>query len=796
MPRKRRAEVDPSDDEEEEEEVDAPMTNGGNEEDMQDDNEQQEVEDIDEEDQEEDDEEDQEEDEDMEQEDEQEEEKKGTPSPARRRDMHLRSGKRKRGRSKDTTGLTPPDQLQNKTSARASKRSRTTPAAAVAASARSSSRRQLKTAQQRQEDPTPAAAAKTTATATVNGGANGNSRPVSDASPAAVPDPRRISYAAGAARSAASEQQDEVSDDDDDLLPPPLPFAAADMDTNGSADDDANVTTTVTATVTVTETHFVTEETQVVPEQEEADVHELVLDIPDDGRYHMLIRLGMMVGLALLFFVVWPTMVTVSSILVPLDESLLILPPQMTQTTVNEQDEERLAQEAKEWNENFVEALDKLRNLDTEIIESNEKLRNGYNHVQETFEGLMKHLRDEERSIQFQLEALTKMEGSLRDGDFDHSDQERMQAMIGQVSGTFSVETTDVRLWTVPDALDGECAREEKVATIEEDGAATTTLLTHQLLKEKESDLLLRAQMSAEKFMAGRSVANKVNSWVTSIIDKALGQHEQAAGAISRIPDLLQSAGEVSGQLSMAHGPGLVSESMIEVDQAILVRLEVDRADSTGMLDYASLKNGAHILYGGKRGTSKSLIDDLPLFNRIMHQAKLRFYGFGPETALTATYPPNALGQCWSFRQPSLKEQLKERQLYRSEKGVPDDFKRGSLGTLTIQLPKPVFVSSVVIEHVPKQLTDQADSAVRSFRVVGYEDDAASTKAWNLGVFEYSMQKNANNEYLQEFDVATSAFGNEIPALQSISLAIDSNWGHDYTCLYRFRVHGEEDEDE
>jgi hypothetical protein len=31
-----------------------------------------------------------------------------------------------------------------------------------------------------------------------------------------------------------------------------------------------------------------------------------------------------------------------------------------------------------------------------------------------------------------------------------------------------------------------------------------------------------------------------------------------------------------------------------------------------------------------------------------------------------------------------------------------------------------------------------------------------------------------------------------VPPLQSISLAVDSNWGYDYACLYRFRVHGQE----
>lgn len=43
---------------------------------------------------------------------------------------------------------------------------------------------------------------------------------------------------------------------------------------------------------------------------------------------------------------------------------------------------------------------------------------------------------------------------------------------------------------------------------------------------------------------------------------------------------------------------------------------------------------------------------------------------------------------------------------------------------------------------------------------------------------------------LQEFVVANHADGESLPKLRSITLAIDSNWGFSYSCLYRFRVLG------
>ncbi|KAG7359141.1 Sad1 / UNC-like protein [Nitzschia inconspicua] len=780
----------------------------------------------------------------------------GSPSPGRRRDMHLRSGKRKRARSKETTGLTPPE-LQKK--ARESKRSKITPAAStVITNASRSSRQQRQqskappppppqqqqqqqqqqkeqqnnindtTIPQQQLDPTPAG--KVAVNGTVMNSTTGTT-PSSDASPAAVPDPRRISYAASAAErpmAVPTEQQptnkdkDEEQDEEQvDQLPPPLPPL---QDATATANSDSVTTTTFTVTQTTTKVvifEMETDETDLVEEKEEPlednvkeeddddgddDDTQIVLDIPDNGRYNGIIRLGWMIGLSFLFFVVWPTIVKVSDVLVPLDVSLLVLPlPQPNDVPVDSviaENEQAMDEERKQRNEAFVQNLDLVRKLDEMNNESNESLRNIYNHIQQTFQELLKQQQDRENALRGQLQQLMEVETLLKSENTNDAIHESIQSVMtttSRVSGIPILDTAPLVLWNIPEVEEGHCSSEADTVIVEEDALADLgSLVTLQLLREKESDLLLRAEMSAEKFMTSRSIMGKVSNWVPQMIEKAIGQDTVAAAAIGRIPDILQSTKELTDDNTAAvlHRKGDLSDALTEVDEIIEARLEVDQADTTGMIDYASLKNGAEILYGGKRGTSKSLIDYLPLYNRLMKQAGLRFYGFGPEIALTATFPPNALGQCWSFQPASLKEQLEERKLFQNEHGVPDDFKRGSLGTLTIRLPKPVYVSSVVIEHVARGRTDRPDSAVRHFRVVGYEDDAASTKAWYLGAFEYSLQKNGNNELLQEFEVATVAFGKEIPALQSISLAIDSNWGHDYTCLYRFRIHGEEEDAE
>jgi Sad1 / UNC-like C-terminal len=54
--------------------------------------------------------------------------------------------------------------------------------------------------------------------------------------------------------------------------------------------------------------------------------------------------------------------------------------------------------------------------------------------------------------------------------------------------------------------------------------------------------------------------------------------------------------------------------------------------------------------------------------------------------------------------------------------------------------------------------------------------------------FDFFLESSTS---VQEFEVETKFFGGDLPPLRSISLAVDSNWGNAYSCLYRFRVQGE-----
>jgi SUN domain-containing protein 1/2 len=158
-----------------------------------------------------------------------------------------------------------------------------------------------------------------------------------------------------------------------------------------------------------------------------------------------------------------------------------------------------------------------------------------------------------------------------------------------------------------------------------------------------------------------------------------------------------------------------------------------------------------------------------------------------PEAILTSSTHP---GSCWPMK--------------------------GCKGQVTIRLPYPVKVKAVTIAHASSLLVD-VSSAPKIIRVVAYPpcSDCQGmgfdvNDAWELTSLEY----NAQGRSMQTFEIPSAAGSCSEEALScsaepeslgklhvasqqdmaaaGITVAILDNWGvDDYTCLYRFRVHGD-----
>ncbi|XP_015498420.1 SUN domain-containing protein 1 isoform X3 [Parus major] len=178
--------------------------------------------------------------------------------------------------------------------------------------------------------------------------------------------------------------------------------------------------------------------------------------------------------------------------------------------------------------------------------------------------------------------------------------------------------------------------------------------------------------------------------------------------------------------------------------------LKLYSQDKTGMVDFALESGGGSVLSTRCSETYETKTALISLFG-----IPLWYFSQSPRVVIQPDMYP---GNCWAFK--------------------------GSQGYLVVRLSMKIYPTAFTLEHIPKTLspTGNITSAPRNFSVYGL-DDEYQEEGKLLGEYVYDQ----DGEPLQMFPVMEK---NE-DAFQIVELRIFSNWGHaEYTCLYRFRVHG------
>ncbi|XP_030110750.1 SUN domain-containing protein 1 isoform X12 [Mus musculus] len=179
--------------------------------------------------------------------------------------------------------------------------------------------------------------------------------------------------------------------------------------------------------------------------------------------------------------------------------------------------------------------------------------------------------------------------------------------------------------------------------------------------------------------------------------------------------------------------------------------LKLYSQDKTGMVDFALESGGGSILSTRCSETYETKTALLSLFG-----VPLWYFSQSPRVVIQPDIYP---GNCWAFK--------------------------GSQGYLVVRLSMKIYPTTFTMEHIPKTLspTGNISSAPKDFAVYGLETEYQE-EGQPLGRFTYDQE----GDSLQMFHTL------ERPdqAFQIVELRVLSNWGHpEYTCLYRFRVHGE-----
>ncbi|XP_030402310.1 SUN domain-containing protein 2 [Gopherus evgoodei] len=193
---------------------------------------------------------------------------------------------------------------------------------------------------------------------------------------------------------------------------------------------------------------------------------------------------------------------------------------------------------------------------------------------------------------------------------------------------------------------------------------------------------------------------------------------------------------------------GVTEEQVHLIVNQALKRYSEDR---TGMVDYALESGGASVISTRCSETYETKTALLSLFG-----IPLWYHSQSPRVILQPDVNP---GNCWAFR--------------------------GSQGFAVIRLSSHIRPTAVTLEHVPKALSpqDTIPSAPKDFAIFGL-DEEGQQEGIILGQFTYDQ----DGDPIQTFRLE----GEDVGTFQVVELRILSNWGHpEYTCIYRFRVHGE-----
>uniref|UniRef100_A0A8C1VT26 Sad1 and UNC84 domain containing 1 n=1 Tax=Cyprinus carpio TaxID=7962 RepID=A0A8C1VT26_CYPCA len=201
---------------------------------------------------------------------------------------------------------------------------------------------------------------------------------------------------------------------------------------------------------------------------------------------------------------------------------------------------------------------------------------------------------------------------------------------------------------------------------------------------------------------------------------------------------------------TVAHTAGAAGMSEEQVQLIVQRALKLYSEDRTGQVDYALESGGGSILSTRCSETYETKTALMSLFG-----IPLWYFSQSPRVIIQPDMYP---GNCWAFK--------------------------GSQGYLVIRLSLSVIPTSFCLEHISKSLSPSGNisSAPRRFSVFGL-DDEYQEEGKLLG--DYTYQE--DGESLQIFPVLEK----NDKAFQIIEMRVLSNWGHpEYTCLYRFRVHG------
>ncbi|KAK3913289.1 SUN domain-containing protein 1 [Frankliniella fusca] len=252
-----------------------------------------------------------------------------------------------------------------------------------------------------------------------------------------------------------------------------------------------------------------------------------------------------------------------------------------------------------------------------------------------------------------------------------------------------------------------------------------------------------------------RRSANMMTATAEEINAKLARQSKIHLAQVSKLQSELSASFGYQNNQFQRGATSSTTDAASSVDESIVRRIvdaaiAVYDADKTGMADYALESQGGQVVSTRCTETYQVKSPTLSVFG-----VPLWYPSNSPRTVIQPGMHP---GECWAFV--------------------------GSQGYLVIQLSHRIHVKGFTYEHISPVLlpTGKMNSAPKEFSVYGLSTEGDPTPVL-LGDYHYLQ----NSTSMQFFPVQRL----NSPPLQLIEIQVKSNHGNiNYTCMYRFRVHG------
>eukprot|EP01122_Echinamoeba_exundans_P011874 TRINITY_DN4855_c0_g2_i1.p1 TRINITY_DN4855_c0_g2~~TRINITY_DN4855_c0_g2_i1.p1 ORF type:complete len:673 (+),score=210.06 TRINITY_DN4855_c0_g2_i1:162-2180(+) len=297
----------------------------------------------------------------------------------------------------------------------------------------------------------------------------------------------------------------------------------------------------------------------------------------------------------------------------------------------------------------------------------------------------------------------------------------------------------------------------------------SVTSSTLAAISEDNLKRLIRESLSADSQILKTLYENHIRSHVTSEATKTAA--EVASHLIAEAANTITGNGGDSGtkqpeepvetkpkeQPQQQHvAPDYVSFSKDDIVKLVSEQMEKYIVGGVAMPDFALRKAGASVVPHLTQSRHFPSNPEGSSFKKLLASIIPPAPRSGPEEALK---PVLTASDCWPFY--------------------------GGSANLTVELACPVKPTHITIDHIHHKLTPHSTSAPKSFKVFSLSAvNGPSPRKQLLGHYTYQKDTNQN---VQTFPVMYPA-DSFVPF---VTLEIEDNWGHWYTCLYRFRVHGE-----